>query len=103
MGIKLMRYAVRKRRPDLRKNTCGFRLGDGQVVVVDLTLGNVDQIKNVVMYGYQVYETQALEGTYTESQYDLLGFDGEEVTAIGLGLKAKPRPELDYLNDIEGL
>lgn len=73
------------------------------MLVIDLSLNNVEQIKNIVMYGYLVHETQAAEGRYTEAEYDLLGFDGEQITAIGLGLKAKPRPELDYLNDIEGL
>jgi len=98
-----MRYAVRKRRPDRRKNTCGFKLADHDVVVVDLSLKNVEQLKNIVVYGYQVNETAASPGTYTEMQYDLLDCDGELVTPLGLGLVAKPRPELDYLNDIEGL
>lgn len=98
-----MRYALRKRRRDRRRNTCGFKLDDDHVVVIDLSLKNVDQLKNIVAYGYKVNETLATPGTYTEAQYDLLDCDGELVTSLGLGLVAKPRPELDYLNDIEGL
>jgi hypothetical protein len=73
------------------------------VCVVDLTLDNVDQVKNIVLYGYNVYTTEADEGLYKESDYDLLGYDGKPITALSLGLVAKPRPELDFLKDLEGL
>lgn len=98
-----MRYALLKRRPDRRRNTCGFRIEDRKVVVVDLSLKNADQIKNVVMYGYRVFETDATVGIYHELDWALLDMQGEEVTPLSLGLIAKPRPELDYLNEIEGL
>jgi len=72
-------------------------------MVVDLSLKNAEQIKNLVVHGYRVFETQAIAGIYHESHWDLLDMQGEEVTPLSLGLVAKPRPELDYLNDIEGL
>lgn len=98
-----MRYAIKKPRPDLRRNTCGFKIPDGSIRVVDLSLENVDAVKNVVMYGYQVRQTDAPEGIYTEDEFNLLGYNGKQVTALSLGLVAPARPELDYLNEIEGL
>lgn len=72
-------------------------------MVIDLSVKNMEQLKNLVMYGYNVFATEASEGEYTESIWDMLDMQGEQVTPLSLGLVAKPRPELDYLNDIEGL
>lgn len=98
-----MRYAIRKRRPDRRTRTCGFNIANGEVLIVDLSFDNLEAIKNILLYGYLVHQTNATEGTYYEDAYDMLGMEGKQITPITLGLAAPPRPELDYLNEIEGL
>jgi len=95
-----MRYAIRKRRPDRRLNTCGFKIPNETVLVVDLSFENVESVINVVKHGYLVTESHATQGTYSEDDYDLLGTDGKQITLVTLGIVAKPRPELDFLEGI---
>jgi len=95
-----MKYAIRKRRPDRRTNTCGFKVLNGQVVVIDLSFDNYKRVMNIVEHGYLVTESRATPGNYMEDEYDLLGVDGKQITMLTLGLVAPARPELDYLNDL---
>ncbi len=79
-----MNYAIRKRRPDHRKHTCGFKTPDGVVVVEELTLYNADRFIKVLYHGYIVEETMLDPGVYREEQYALFGGDALDLVKLGL-------------------
>lgn len=97
-----MRYAIRKRRPDLRRRTCGFSLRNNEVLVIDLSFHNVESVKNVVKHGYCVRQTNASVGTYQDDAYDMLDMDGEEVTLISIGVSAPRRSDYKLIKELEG-
>lgn len=64
-----MNFAIRKRAPDSRHNTCGYALEDGQVIVVEYNPKEAEKLKVVEAHGYETIETKAEAGEYSEAEF----------------------------------
>ena len=99
-----MNYAIRKRRPDNRRNTCGFETPDGFVNVIELTLYDATNLINLLYHGYIVEETEICVGIHPEHEYELFG--GTPLNYIKLGLvnptmaNQLKNSDLDHLPDM---
>jgi len=61
--------AIYKLVPDGRKWTCGFRVTDSQVLVVELNMANQDKVARTKKTGYLVEETKLPPGYYSLDDY----------------------------------